>query len=64
MAIVFNYRFTPRLGILTQESFELALTRAERAYPLREDNEFYSQSCPFALTCYALLELGNRLAQR
>ena len=44
--------------------FERALARAEQAYPLREENEFYTVSAPFALVRYALLELGRRLAER
>jgi phosphohistidine swiveling domain-containing protein len=44
--------------------FERALARAERAYPVREDNEFYTGSAPLALVRYAVRELGRRLAQR
>jgi rifampicin phosphotransferase len=40
------------------------LRSAERAYPLREENEFYTVSVPLALVRYALLELGQRLAER
>ncbi len=46
------------------EHFEQALTRAEQAYPVREDNEFYTLSAPIALVRYAVLELGHRLANR
>ena len=44
--------------------FERALTRAERAYPVREDNEFFTMSAPLALARYAVLEVGRRLAGR
>ncbi len=44
-----------------RELFGRALTRAERAYPVREDNQFYCVSAPMALMRYALLELGGRL---
>ncbi len=42
--------------------FEHALERAEKAYPLREANQFYTFSTPMALLRYALLEIGRRLA--
>jgi pyruvate,water dikinase len=45
-----------------RERFELALARAQRSYPVREDNEFYTTSAPLALARYAVLELGRRLA--
>ena len=44
--------------------FEHLLTRAERAFPVREDNEFYTISAPLALVRYAALETGRRLAAR
>ncbi len=44
--------------------FERALTRAERAYPVREDHEFYLTNAPFALLRYALLEVGKRMTER
>jgi phosphohistidine swiveling domain-containing protein len=47
-----------------RERFERALTRAERAYPVREDNEFFTISAPTALVRYTALELGRRLAER
>jgi pyruvate,water dikinase len=47
-----------------RERFERALARAERAYPVREDNEFFTVSVPLALLRYRLLELGRRLAAR
>ncbi len=42
--------------------FERLLARAERYYPSREENEFYTVSAPLALMRYAILELGWRLA--
>ena len=47
-----------------RDRFERALSRAERAYPVREDNEFFSFSVPLALLRYRLLELGRRLVAR
>jgi pyruvate,water dikinase len=47
-----------------REHFERVLARAERAYPVREDNEFYTTSVPIALLRYPLLEVGWRLAAR
>jgi phosphohistidine swiveling domain-containing protein len=44
--------------------FERALTRARRAYPVREDNEFVTVSGPIALVRLAALECGRRLARR
>jgi rifampicin phosphotransferase len=44
--------------------FERALNRAERAYPVREDSEFYTVSAPLGLIRYAGIELGRRLAAR
>jgi phosphohistidine swiveling domain-containing protein len=46
------------------ERFEMALSRAQRAYPVREDNEFFTVSAPLALLRYRLLELGQRLVAR
>ena len=46
------------------ERFERALERALKAYPVREDNEFFTLSCPLALVRYAILEIGARLADR
>ena len=42
-----------------RQKFERALARAERAYPVREDHEFYLANAPFALMRYALLEAGR-----
>jgi rifampicin phosphotransferase len=47
-----------------RERFERALARAERAYPVREDNEFFTVSAPLAVLRYPLLEIGRRLAAR
>ena len=47
-----------------RERFERALSRAERAYPVREDNEFFTISVPIALLRCRLLELGRRLTAR
>jgi rifampicin phosphotransferase len=47
-----------------RERFERALARAERAYPVREDNEFFTVSAPLALIRYRLLEVGRRLCDR
>jgi phosphohistidine swiveling domain-containing protein len=44
--------------------FERLLERAARAYPVREDNDPYTFFRPIAVTRYALLELGERLATR
>lgn len=44
--------------------FEGALEPAKLAYPVREDNEFFTFSAPGALVRYAVLELGTRLAAR
>jgi phosphohistidine swiveling domain-containing protein len=44
--------------------FERVLERAQMAYPLREANQFYTFSAPIALIRYAVLEIGNRLADR
>jgi len=44
--------------------FDRVLERAKMAYPLREANQFYTFSAPMALNRYAVLEIGNRLADR
>jgi pyruvate,water dikinase len=46
------------------EVFRRALDRAQAAYPVREDNEFFTISLPLGVTRIAALELGRRLAQR
>ena len=40
------------------------VARAQRAYPVREDNEFFCFSSPLALMRYAVLEVGRRLVDR
>ncbi len=47
-----------------RERFEHALARAELAYPVREDNAFFTTSAPTALIRLAALETGRRLADR
>jgi rifampicin phosphotransferase len=44
--------------------FERVLARAQRAYPVREDNEFSTFGVPMALLRRAVLEHGVRLAER
>lgn len=47
-----------------QDRWERALGRASHAYPVREDNAFYTIGGPLAHVRYAALELGGRLATR
>jgi rifampicin phosphotransferase len=47
-----------------RERFQRALVRAELAYPVREDNAYYTTSAPTALVRVAALEVGRRLADR
>ncbi len=44
--------------------FERLLTRAQQAYPLREDNEFYLVSAPLAFLRYGLLAGSRLLVER
>lgn len=44
-----------------RECFLTLLGAAERAYPVREDNEFFTVSVPLALCRFAALETGGRL---
>lgn len=44
--------------------FDRALARAAAAYPVREDNEYFTVSAPLALVRRAALEIGRRLADR
>lgn len=44
--------------------FDRVLARAERAYPVREDSEFYTVSAPMGMIRCSGLELGHRLAAR
>lgn len=55
-------RLADTLGAL--DEFDTAIGRAQKAYPVREDNEFYTLSAPLAQFRYAILELGDRLARR
>jgi pyruvate,water dikinase len=41
--------------------FETTLAKAERAYPTREDHEYYLHLAPLALLRYAFLEIGHRM---
>jgi len=50
------------LGGADMARFERALERALTAYPVREDNAFYTMSAPRGLLRRAALELGRRLA--
>ncbi|HEU4540326.1 MAG TPA: PEP/pyruvate-binding domain-containing protein [Jiangellaceae bacterium] len=47
-----------------RDTFEWLLERAERAYPVREDNEFWLVSSPLAVMHYAALEIGRRLVEQ
>ena len=44
--------------------FERVLDRAARAYPIREENEFFTISVPMALLRYWALEMGRRLVEK
>ncbi len=46
------------------DRFDRALDRALAAYPVREDNEFFTTSIPFALLRRAAREIGRRLTAR
>ncbi len=47
-----------------RQRFERDLKRAQRAYPIHEDHEFYLGQAPLALLRYAVLEAGTRLVRR
>ncbi|MCL4232280.1 MAG: hypothetical protein KJ053_11905 [Dehalococcoidia bacterium] len=47
-----------------RQRFDHLLARAERYYPVREENEFFTISAPLAVMRYAALELGRRLAAK
>jgi phosphohistidine swiveling domain-containing protein len=47
-----------------REEFEATLAKAERAYPTREDHEYYLHNAPLALLRYTFLEIGGRLAKQ
>ena len=44
--------------------FDRVLARAAAAYPVREDNEYFTVSAPMALVRRAALEVGRRLTDR
>ncbi len=44
--------------------FERVLDRAARAYPVREENEFFTISVPMGLQRYCALEMGRRLTEK
>lgn len=46
------------------ERLRALLADAERAYPVREDNEYWTVSAPNALLRWAVLEAGGRLVER
>lgn len=46
------------------EAFRRALDRAQAAYPVREDNEFFTINLPLGVARLAALELGRRLVER
>jgi phosphohistidine swiveling domain-containing protein len=47
-----------------RERWEEALNRAARAYPIREDNEFFTMSGPIALVRHVAVGIGRRLQER
>jgi len=47
-----------------RREFEGLLADGERAYPVREDNEFFTVSAPLALLRFASIEAGKRLTAR
>ncbi|HSM54236.1 MAG TPA: PEP/pyruvate-binding domain-containing protein, partial [Erythrobacter sp.] len=47
-----------------RDRFERALARAERAYPVREEHEFWLTNAPLAQLRYTLLEVGKRMVAR
>jgi phosphohistidine swiveling domain-containing protein len=51
-----------RLSAADLSRFNRALARAVDAYPVREDNEYFTASAPLALVRRAALEVGRRLA--
>jgi pyruvate,water dikinase len=46
-----------------RDEFSALMRDAERAYPVREDNEFYTVSVPLALVRFAVLEASQRLTR-
>ncbi|MFD8499355.1 PEP-utilizing enzyme [Amycolatopsis sp. NPDC059657] len=57
-------RARARLTGAAATRFERVLARAEKAYPVREDNVFFTIDAPIALVRYAALEIGRRLTAR
>lgn len=53
-----------RASARDRERWEQALEGAVRAYPVREDNEFFTMSGPTALVRHAALGIGRRLRRR
>ncbi len=53
-----------RRSVAERERFERVLAAARRAYPVREENQFFTVSEPLALIRGAALEAGRRLAER
>jgi pyruvate,water dikinase len=47
-----------------RERFKADLNRAQRAFPIREDHEFYLTQAPLALLRYAAIEIGSRFVKR
>jgi pyruvate,water dikinase len=47
-----------------KQDFLALMADAERAYPVREDNEFFTVSVPLAVVRFAVLEAGKRLSAR
>lgn len=54
----------PGIDATDRARFEEALTRAERVYPVREDNLFWTDSVPNGVVRRAALEFGRRLTDR
>ena len=57
-------RYPPDVWSGTETVFQALYERAHRAYPVREDNAFFTVSMPFAVLRYACLEIGRRLVAR
>jgi pyruvate,water dikinase len=53
-----------RAAVTDTQRFEHLLSRAQQAYPVREDNEYPTVSAPYALLRWAALEAGRRLVER
>ena len=57
-------REVTRLGAAAVDRFEQDLARALAAYPVREDNEFFTLSVPLGLLRGIALQIGARLVAR